>query len=79
MSCGAEVQTTVADLCDIKNLLSLLFLRSFILDFTVLPVILHYSKVEKRSNTSRRIALYTSDLTVYEQRQNFGQKGQKAN
>lgn len=70
---AVEAETTIPDLYDIKNLLSLLFLRSFTLDFTVLPGILQYSKGEKCSNTSRRIALYTSDLTVYGKRQNFGQ------
>jgi hypothetical protein len=70
--------TTVTDLYDIKKLLSLLFLRSFILYFTVLPVILQYSICEKCSNASRRIELYTSDLTVYEQKQNFAQQGPKA-
>ena len=77
LSWRAEAETTVY-LYDIKNLLSLLFLRSFILDCTVLPVTLQYSKGEKCSNISRRIALCTSDLTVYGQRQNFGQKGPKS-
>jgi hypothetical protein len=45
----AEAETTVSDLCDIKTLFSLLFLRSFILDITVLPVILQHSKGEKGS------------------------------
>jgi hypothetical protein len=76
LSWGAEVGTTVSDFYDIKNLLILLFLRSFILAFTVLSVILQYSKGEKYSGTSR-IALYTADLTVYEQMHNFVQKGQK--